>query len=533
MQKTSVRRGDARSLEWLRAFEREHGRSLRVLHVGNIANNAFLNAKFLRTVGIEAHVVSYDYDHVMATPEWEEVELVRWHKDDFDPTFSKAELRGYQRPSWFFSGSLAACQMEIASFWGEHHSRWRRAAIRLSERFIALSGKVLGTRGGHALRLALTSPRLFFYRLLEYLDARAAESRWAGSWPLRSISVLRRKIMLRINKNAFQHLIDRFNSVFPQRADRLTIEDIVPYNMTSNSFRNIFHHYDIVQCYATEPIHALLCGKKPYVAFEHGTLRHFTMNATSRDRLTALAYRSADHTFITNGDCLAYAKRLGIEKFSPMIHPIDVEQHRQDFDDGIEELRKESQADVLLFCPTRHDWDIKGTDRFIRALPLIKRRLSGRVKMILVEWGLQVEDSKSLLAELGCLDDIIWKKSMCRITMIKQIRAADVVFDQMVLPVFGSTAPQAIAAGKPVVASYVPEETLWLIPKPAPILSAFSPEEVASAVEQVLSPGWLADYQERAKLWIDTYHHPNNVILSHLAVYQSLLEGKIDPLRPV
>ena len=33
-------------IEWLRAFEKEHGRPLRVLHVGNVANNAYLNAKW-------------------------------------------------------------------------------------------------------------------------------------------------------------------------------------------------------------------------------------------------------------------------------------------------------------------------------------------------------------------------------------------------------------------------------------------------------------------------------------------------------
>ena len=84
------------SLQWLRSFEARMGRPLRVLHVGNIANNAYLNVKFLRSVGVEAHVVCRDFDHVMATPEWEEVELTHGHGDDFHPVFSPRDLRGYR-----------------------------------------------------------------------------------------------------------------------------------------------------------------------------------------------------------------------------------------------------------------------------------------------------------------------------------------------------------------------------------------------------------------------------------------------------
>jgi glycosyltransferase involved in cell wall biosynthesis len=291
-------------------------------------------------------------------------------------------------------------------------------------------------------------------------------------------------------------------------------------------YRNMFRHYDIVQCYATEPIFGLLLDQHPLVAFEHGTLRAFTMEDVPLHRLTALGYRKSDHVFITNGDCLAYAKRLGIGAYSPMIHPIDVEQHRRDYGDAISALRKDVGADVILLCPTRHDWDIKGTDRFIRALPLIKQRTKGRVKLILVRWGLHVAESEALISALGCQDDVVWRTTMSRVTMIKHMRAADIVLDQMVLPVFGSTGPQAIAAGRPVISSYVPEETRWLISEPAPILSAFSPDDVAAAVATALDPAWLADYRKRAQEWTDRYHHPDNAVLQHLDVYRRLLEGE-------
>ncbi|MBI3180432.1 MAG: hypothetical protein HYZ27_12270, partial [Deltaproteobacteria bacterium] len=48
---------------------------MKVLHVGNIANNAYNNAKFLRRAGIDASVLVYDYTHVMGQPEWEDAEF--------------------------------------------------------------------------------------------------------------------------------------------------------------------------------------------------------------------------------------------------------------------------------------------------------------------------------------------------------------------------------------------------------------------------------------------------------------------------
>jgi len=384
---------------------------------------------------------------------------------------------------------------------------------------------------GHAVHLLIIEPRLFVYKLWGYLRSRLGAQNRALNFLCRHGHRLKRALSgspLWASRTSrlprLIDLIDRYDKAFPQRPDRLKVEDIVPYEFLAHHFRDMFRHYDIVQCYATEPIHALLSGKRPYVAFEHGTLRDFTMGDVPLHRLTALAYREADHTFITNGDCLAYAKRLGIENYRPIIHPVDVEQHRQNFGDAIAQLRQEIDGDVILFCPVRHDWEDKGIDVHLRALPLIKDRAAGRVKLVLIRWGAQLADSEALLESLGCGGDVVWRRSMCRITMIKHMRAADVVLDQMALPHFGATAPQAIAAGTPVISSYVPESTGWIIPEPAPILPAFSPEEVADAVAQALDPDWRADYNRRARQWTDRYHHPNNVIRDHLSVYRRVLE---------
>ena len=52
-------------LQWVKQFNQKYGRSPRVLHIGNIANNAYNNAKLLNNAGLDCDVICYDYYHIM------------------------------------------------------------------------------------------------------------------------------------------------------------------------------------------------------------------------------------------------------------------------------------------------------------------------------------------------------------------------------------------------------------------------------------------------------------------------------------
>jgi len=68
--------------EWAAAWRGRLERAPRVLHLGNIANNAYLNAKILRSSGVEADVLCCDYYHIMGCPEWEDADLAGDHGSD-------------------------------------------------------------------------------------------------------------------------------------------------------------------------------------------------------------------------------------------------------------------------------------------------------------------------------------------------------------------------------------------------------------------------------------------------------------------
>lgn len=519
-------------IEWLQHFEVTHGRPLRVLHVGNIANNGYLNAKFLRRYGVEADVVSRDYYHVMATPEWEDLEIQFDYGDDDSPRFDGRDLGAYVRPHWFVSGPLALCPRMLKQ--RGKHAQPRRLRYGF-DRVWSCAAALLGKRICLAFTLLTMAPRSFVLiaarRVLPILRVnRLLKLVFRSLKGLSATSADR--ILIRVkhfrswhNSPEVAKAIRLFDLYFPARLDRLTASEVEYYLTATPLFRKMFADYDIIQCYATEPLHAFLADTKPYIAFEHGTLRDFTTTDNSISRMTSLGYRHARHTFVTNGDCLEYAKKIGLTRFSPIAHPIDVEQHRANFGEDIARIRSDLDADVILFCPIRHDYKVKGTDVHLQALPIIKAALKRSVRLVLIGWGQQVDESRRMLSKMDCGEDVVWKSPMSRITMIKYIRAADVVLDQMALPHFGSTAPQCLAAGVPVISSYDPKSTSWMFAEPAPILRAFSPEEVAQSVVRALDKKWRAGYENSARAWIDRFHSPDKIVTEHLSVYREALDN--------
>lgn len=625
-------------LRWLAEFEARHGRRLRVLHIGNIANNAYLNAKFLRQVGVDADVMSQDYYHVMACPEWEELEITQSFGDDNAPRFSPLDLGSYRRPSWFIQGTLSksvemirdkfvrnaifsrngsadsiapAATLEdvlhsikfhagalnqnvegklarVASELSTTIDTILRAELAVTHQHIEKACDLLqsnlhktvevleSTRELRAIiasnskvtaitrvrRMALRAWRTALQnQQLRAIYGRSGLKRLRRSWrgsvpelasiglpasePIGSLSdhgelpdqveaIFAATAVSTESAGAYagwprvDEAVTNFAADFPDRLDKLTVGDVLPYMGAADLFRVAFEPYDIVQCYATHPIFGYLAGNKPYVGYEHGTLRTFTMGDDPLHRLTALGYRRADHVFITNGDCLEYAQRLGITRFSPMIHPVDVEQHREHHGIDPREMKERLNADVLLFCPLRHDWAIKGTDVYLRALPLLRAKIGSRLVLVLTRWGQELDASRALIASSGCSDLVIWTPPLSRITMIKLMQAADVVFDQIALPHFGASGPQALAVGTPVISSYVPESTAWIVDQPAPILPAFTPNEVVEAVLKALDPKWRAHFNDRARQWVNAEHHQSRLVNEHLRVYQEILERRQD-----
>jgi glycosyltransferase involved in cell wall biosynthesis len=484
----------------------------------------------------------------MACPEWEEVDFEGTIADQLKPDWRSVNLHGYVRPRWFAQGPLRLCldyliakrsgrQALAACLWRElgeanltQKSAPRPAVIglrwlaRARDEYVrardwpAAAGRwwaalqSWGVAGNYVgwLGAAFVAPIVMTGLVLLQLIPGKRQS-LPVQWPVTASADLPEVIATQL-----------FAAVFPDRKDRLTAVECAPYFSNLPKWVELFSYYDIVQAYSTDVVHPLLAGKRPYLGFEHGTLREFTLGDSSTCRLTALGYQQADHVLITNGDCLEYARKIKVSSYTPMVHPIDDRRLRAipgDYDG----YHRQFGTSRLFVCTLRHDWSIKGTDKYIRALPGLVGSLGRDFRVVMVQWGMDLDRSRELAAALGVEDLIVWLQPLKRSALVRLQKSADVVFDQIALPHFGATAPQALAAGVPVIMSYDPASTEWIIPEPAPILPAWTVDEIVGAVETALDPVWRKDYVVRARRWFDTYHSGDRAVDLLSAAYDDVL----------
>lgn len=220
---------------WLKEFERREGRPLRVLHIGNIANNAYINAKIQRAIGIEADVCCYEYFHVMGCPEWEDSDFDGDIRDQFFPDWWAVDLKGFERPRWFAQGRLRTCQRylfalrrgdarETRVMWRQlRFEQWLRCRSTPMARLVAaLLGVIRGSTDRPSLpplpsrRSALEGWATWLTLLLIWLRRSLTYALAWGVWRFR-VSLLRRARRL-LGRSAGIAQIGRRKSIAAVRA---------------------------------------------------------------------------------------------------------------------------------------------------------------------------------------------------------------------------------------------------------------------------------------------------------------------------
>lgn len=477
-------------------------RPLRVLHIGNVANNAYKNAKLLNEAGLECDVICYDYYHVMGAPEWEDADIQGPLPDQFMPDWSAVNLNGFQRPRWFAQGPTLFCIKYLLA-----KSRHQRIRARFWWAVLEWSRSVLCGRHGGKLTWFLM--QVFVVKGFASLYGRA-------------LTRLGFNTTHKVERQRREGLVREFERLFPEREDKLTTADFSMYLSVLPLWKKLFNQYDIVQAYATDPILPLLAGQRPYIGFEHGTLREFPFMPTQVGRTAALGYALADGVLITNGDCLKSVPKLKIRHYAPMVHPVDERDYeRVEYDAAL--LHDQLGVRYIFLCTLRHDWRVKGADVYLRALPNLAEALGRTFKVLMTTWGAQVEESKKLIEASNVSDLVHWIEPQPRRALIRLQKSVDAMFDQVALPHFGATAPEAIAAGVPVLMSYDPTSTSWIVSEPAPILPVWTPDDVVRQTRTAIDPDWREEYRQRAKRWFREQHSAKRVVEDHLAMYARVL----------
>ncbi len=561
---------------WLSHFRDMHGRSPKVLHIGNIANNAYNNSKILIEVGFECDVICYDYYHIMSCPEWEDADFENTLKDDFFPNWNEVNLNGFTRPKWFVQGPAALC---LAYLHAKNSEDLRQASM-LWRALASFNHTMQFSRKKELTKLSVTSITVLMswfksgqlYKRLHLLlnlesekltvllvkRAEPLVGQFAATLTTRGFIAVRDIIYgaanwferighqllkfktsskiefnsCEIQQEIHKLLMEKWVKKFPEGCIPPCRDDLSAHPANDGEWVRLLKHYDVVVGYSTDPVYPMLANV-PYFAFEHGTLRHIPYQNDIQGRLTVAAYHEAAHVFVTNFDCVGSAERLAGKRYTFINHPFD-DKHGQYVKGGLEErkrLQLKLDADQLFFFPTRQDWVAgigfadKANDVFFRALAKL-RGAGYRVAVVCCNWGANVEQSKKLISLLGIDAHVEWVPPLPIIPFERMCMAADVVVDQFKLGAFGGVVFKAMAVGAPIL-TYLNQDLLKeQYPVLPPVINCLTAEDIFDRmVGLIRDPALLKSLGEKSRQWISEHHAKGDTVNLQVTQFRKLLDN--------
>ena len=334
-----------------------------------------------------------------------------------------------------------------------------------------------------------------------------------------------------LSEKQIKSLLDDFKKYFPNRKDQLCSNDIIQFSNNINKILNLLNDYDLIQAYSTDPLIPMLCEKYPYIAYEHGTLRTIPFENNPVARLTSLSYKKARAVFITNcdQDNLESVEKLKIdnEKKHYIPHAFNYKRLHNYASNRLFQRRICPPYKFIMAC--RQHWtdnDIclsKGNDTFIKALPfLIENNFP--FKLSLVEWGVDVEETKDLISQLKIENYIEWIPLQPKSKLWDMYLKYDLLVDQFAISVISGCTFEALALGCPVLTAANHKINKNFFGEAPPLISANDPKEIGIQIIKLFSSdsNYLKISRESIN-WIVNYHSAERIANIQSKVYSSIL----------
>ena len=507
---------------------------MRSAHAGNIANNAYLVAKFLRRKTEEAHAFHFRAEFIMGHPEWEDADFDQ-ELDPFDPPDWNAIpfTNGFQRPPWvhYLSGLADPYELPASAPGGP--------AARVMAATYSNGAATPQSRLGRTLRAASAALAARYSTLARQGQLRADEKLQLHALSLVRLAVERvsferaeRKLFLNDRLRAILRQAEAINtdSRLAAAGQTIRLRELVKTPFWA-SYRPMAARFDLVQLYGLEAVKGVfLPPDKPFVAFEHSTMRSIPFEDTVQGRLLALAYKTADYCVITNPDVVSSARRLGLERYRFIPHPLDETKYSPAPTPLRDEILRQTGAELIFLCPTRHEWsnafDSKRSDRVLRAFAAYSRNATNpRAALVLSRWGRDVRASEALIAQEGLADRVVWRHPMHKLRLLEHYRAADVVLDQFheAVGTFGTVTAEALSCARPVIMYFNPAVHEWCLPEMPPIESALTEQEIEQRlVALATDPARRERVGQASREWVCKWHGWERCAGDHLAMYQEV-----------
>ena len=296
----------------------------------------------------------------------------------------------------------------------------------------------------------------------------------------------------------------------------------------ANEFADVLEHYDIIQGYSIDGFIPFINGLKNYTCYEHGTLREMPFEKTYNGILCSASYKNAAFSFVTNSDVLPSVARLKLKRERTVYLPHAFDDEKiSSFRAGLK-LPKRDPKVTTFFSPTRHHWHAapvsmqKGNDHFLRAAAQVAQT-DRDFRIILVEWGVDVQRSKELIQELGIEGMVSWIPSLNKAELRQLYCSSDVVVDQFRIPAIGGVTFEAMALGRRVITNLDETQSAEFFGAAPPCLVADSVESCAARILEVLADP-LDDNGcgDAARLWFEKCHSAQRVVALQLAAYRTI-----------
>ena len=263
--------------EWVAAFRAGHGRPPRLLHIGNVGNNGYNNAKLLNRAGLDCDAICYDYYHIMGCPEWEDADYTGDIRSDFYPTWTGWTSRLRAAPVVRPGPAVDLHRLPARPPRGPQ--RGRRQAL----------GAARSTARGRLCPAPAARPAPPPPHRLGAQSAELAGKVARKFWKIPYLVALRcpavHWLVMSLGWSPFitnvRRVCRQFAAAFPDRADQLHPAEFRDYAFT-------FPVGEVVPPLRPRGrvrdrrVYPMLVHHVPYVAFEHGTIRNIPFEPTPR-----------------------------------------------------------------------------------------------------------------------------------------------------------------------------------------------------------------------------------------------------------
>ncbi|MDP4092263.1 MAG: glycosyltransferase [Bacillota bacterium] len=283
--------------------------------------------------------------------------------------------------------------------------------------------------------------------------------------------------------------------------------------------------YDIVQL-SGAPISMGIFCPKPYVVFPTGGdlfISPFEENLFGF--LMRAGYKSARKLLFCETNYPEYIRRLNVNaecRFAPMM--IDTDTYSPGEQENIRKQwcsKNGGRRFILSVC--RQSWEWKGNDRLIKAFYKFSCD-HPEWRLVIMEWGPDVNKTKVLISQLGIEEKIIWQKLCSKLLLRKYQQVANLVADQFVMEGYGTSVLESLAAGKPVLMNLEKSNNVneYLAEEP-PFIRAKSTEEIYNCLCRIVNETFLEEYSTKGLKWLNKVHGYQEVYVNYVTSYLDAL----------